>query len=62
MFVYASLSLKVCTLPIPCPVPGVGCCAMPGTDLTYGAICLRGCYAMPGTGLAYGAMRCPVLA
>eukprot|EP00961_Rhodomonas_salina_P268376 3626788-Rhodomonas_salina.1 len=31
--------------------------AMSGTDLAYGAICLRPCYAMSGTDLAYRATR-----
>eukprot|EP00961_Rhodomonas_salina_P057666 774987-Rhodomonas_salina.2 len=34
-------------------------CAMPGTDLACGAVCLRACYAMSATGLASRAMRCP---
>eukprot|EP00961_Rhodomonas_salina_P052245 701538-Rhodomonas_salina.1 len=30
---------------------------MSGTDLAYGAICLRACYALSGTDLAFGAIR-----
>eukprot|EP00961_Rhodomonas_salina_P275185 3717702-Rhodomonas_salina.1 len=30
-----------------------------GTDVAYGAICLRACYAMPDTDLAYGATGMP---
>eukprot|EP00961_Rhodomonas_salina_P183033 2471022-Rhodomonas_salina.1 len=34
---------------------------MSGTEVAYGASCLRASYAMSGTDLVYGAMRCPVL-
>eukprot|EP00961_Rhodomonas_salina_P246315 3328190-Rhodomonas_salina.1 len=29
---------------------------MSGTDVAYGAICLRACYAISGTDIAYGAI------
>eukprot|EP00961_Rhodomonas_salina_P114849 1545341-Rhodomonas_salina.2 len=34
------------------------CYAMSGTDMAYGASCLRACFAMPGPETAYAQAKC----